>query len=265
MKKIEGEEYKQLLLDMLDAFAQVCEENNLRYILDYGTLLGAIRHGGIIPWDDDIDVSMPREDYEKLYQLAGEHKNLFGEHYALATYRREPNVQKPYFNLIDTRTISVPTKRRKRYYHPLWIDITPLDYLPDNPLLARLDKMLCLRLMRMTRASLIRLKGKHHLIRFVRQKVLEVFRQPNMRLCDYIARTHRETDVLTDYYSLHGMDNIAYMSDFDDYIYHEFEHRYRFRIPRDYGKRLTALYGDYMQLPPEDKRIPHVTKTYWVD
>lgn len=78
MEKMKPEEFKALTLDMMDHFAQFCEENKLRYVIDYGTLLGAVRHKGFIPWDDDIDVTMPREDYDRLFELTKNHTNVIG-------------------------------------------------------------------------------------------------------------------------------------------------------------------------------------------
>ena len=69
MKKLNVEEYKNLLKELLIKFDKLCQENNLKYSLAYGTLLGAVRHKGYIPWDDDIDVMMPREDYNKLLSI----------------------------------------------------------------------------------------------------------------------------------------------------------------------------------------------------
>lgn len=66
MKKLTDKEVKQIELDILEYVHNFCEENGLKYIMNYGTLIGAVRHKGFIPWDDDIDISMPRADYEKL-------------------------------------------------------------------------------------------------------------------------------------------------------------------------------------------------------
>ena len=65
MEQIRNEELKQIELDIFQQVIEICEKHNLRYIVDYGSLIGIVRHGGFIPWDDDIDVSMPRPDYEK--------------------------------------------------------------------------------------------------------------------------------------------------------------------------------------------------------
>ena len=68
-KEISIKEAQSIMLDMLINFHKICKENDLSYFLDWGTLLGAVRHNGFIPWDDDLDVSMPREDFEKFKKL----------------------------------------------------------------------------------------------------------------------------------------------------------------------------------------------------
>ncbi len=72
--------------DCLDFFVKICEENNLGYILDFGTLLGAVRHKGFIPWDDDVDLGMPREDYEKFLKIFDKYTN--NGRFSLETYKR---------------------------------------------------------------------------------------------------------------------------------------------------------------------------------
>lgn len=83
MERLTTEEFKSLTLDMMDHFARFCEENGLRYVIDYGTLLGTVRHKGRIPWDDDIDVTMPREDYKKLLDMVNKQKKVIGGTYLL--------------------------------------------------------------------------------------------------------------------------------------------------------------------------------------
>ena len=106
MKKMTQEEIKAVQLDMLSAFHLFCVENNLRYFLDAGSLLGAIRHNGFIPWDDDIDVGMPRSDYEKIIEIG---QAGFGDHYRIMP--AEEGVY-TFAKVVDTRTemIKLPAR-----------------------------------------------------------------------------------------------------------------------------------------------------------
>ena len=97
MKKITLEESKRLQLDILDAFDAFCQKNELRYMLAYGTLLGAVRHKGFIPWDDDIDLYMPIEDYRKMADILNQKQNngFFSERYRVAGHDSlPPNLRK---------------------------------------------------------------------------------------------------------------------------------------------------------------------------
>ncbi|MBQ8635886.1 LicD family protein [bacterium] len=101
----------------LKAFDKICEENNLRYWIDFGTLLGAIRHGGFIPWDDDIDIAMPREDYEKLIE---NHTKYF---------ENEPNFKLSFENNKKNKCF---VKLSHKHSHNLFIDIFPYDFYHSN-------------------------------------------------------------------------------------------------------------------------------------
>ena len=72
MKKLTDKEVKQIELDILEYVHNFCEENGLKYIMNYGTLIGAVRHKGFIPWDDDIDIMMTRDEYEKLEKVSNQ-------------------------------------------------------------------------------------------------------------------------------------------------------------------------------------------------
>lgn len=117
-------EKQNALLDILIEFDRVCRMNGLRYSLAYGTLLGAVRHKGFIPWDDDVDVFMPRPDYEKLHELAASGKAGFGEPFFLSEDRGK-NAEYPISVLLDRRYyVKSNTHIRLPY---LWIDIYPVD------------------------------------------------------------------------------------------------------------------------------------------
>ena len=93
--------HKEILLKLLDRFVDVCEKNGLRYYLAAGSVLGAVRHHGIIPWDDEIDVFMPREDYELLQHLPDD---IFGQGFRLASWKKTKNYTYDFLKLesLDT-------------------------------------------------------------------------------------------------------------------------------------------------------------------
>ena len=120
MKEISAPQAKRILVEILQEFHQFCHRENLRYSLYAGSLIGALRHQGFIPWDDDIDVLMPREDYERLFQLY--HTSPHPAHLELNDSRTRPDYFYPFMKLEDTRTIMVG-KGKERVRIGLHIDI----------------------------------------------------------------------------------------------------------------------------------------------
>lgn len=124
------EELFLCLTDILKEFDRVCTKNNLKYYLFAGTLLGAIRHKGIIPWDDDIDVAMPRSDYNKLLKLPAIE---FGEKYFLQTPATDKGYHKAFAKLRNSDTTEIPyVDAAFDYNHGVFIDIFPLDEVPND-------------------------------------------------------------------------------------------------------------------------------------
>ena len=118
-------------LDLLNEFDCVCKENNLKYFISYGSLLGAIRHNGFIPWDDDIDVTMPRCDYEKLCSIS---QNSFRYPYFFQTEESDPGFSRPFARLRNSETTAIQKiedNGRIPYNQGVFIDIFPLDNFPD--------------------------------------------------------------------------------------------------------------------------------------
>ena len=124
------EEIKGKELYILKEFDRICQENGLKYSLIYGTLLGAVRHGGFIPWDDDVDVCMLREDYEKFCKIAPKRlpEDLFYQSH---------ETEREYFQLFDKIRLNNTIFKEKYYaqyhiHHGIYIDIFPCDKIPQN-------------------------------------------------------------------------------------------------------------------------------------
>lgn len=126
MKKLSEREIQLSILQILQYFDSYCKKYQLRYYLSGGTLLGAIRHKGFIPWDDDIDVCMPRPDYEKLLITF---KNNANEKYLLSSFD-VGNSYRPYVKILDLKTKVISKNSEDEQY--LWIDVIPVDGLPDG-------------------------------------------------------------------------------------------------------------------------------------
>ena len=111
-------------LNILKDFIKVCEKNNLRYYLVSGTCLGAVRHQGFIPWDDDIDVGMPREDYNKLITLQKD----FNERYFIQTYKTDKKYLYNFAKIRDSETTYIENNfMTTQINHGVWLDVFPLD------------------------------------------------------------------------------------------------------------------------------------------
>ena len=118
------------MLDILKYFIAVCEKNGFRYWLAGGSCLGAVRHQGFIPWDDDLDVYMPRADYERYWNLMGEKTD---DHYKLCRTTKEKNYHHRVMQIVDLNTTFIHSRNKDEdIEHGVYIDIIPIDACPDK-------------------------------------------------------------------------------------------------------------------------------------
>ena len=128
-KKLNSDEVKKIELQLLLKFDELCKKHDLQYSLCGGTLLGAIRHKGFIPWDDDIDVMMPRDDFEKLLKL--EKTQASDQVEKLVSWKSGKSIY-PFIKMINTKTVLKEKYLDKEYTTGVWIDIFPIDGMPED-------------------------------------------------------------------------------------------------------------------------------------
>ena len=266
MKNIDFEELKQIELDILKFVADFCNKNELKYFLAYGTLIGAIRHKGFIPWDDDIDIWMPRDDYNKLMDIFNQSETC---HYKLLRPNDKCSYH-PYVKVIDTRTVKIEEDYKyKNGNLGVDIDIFPLDGQPtdDNEYIKWYNK-----LQRYYWAyPFLFLKHCKKIKRIIGIPIIKLISGGKKNILNKTAQLHlkypySKTDFVGSIESCYNTKCDRYKKEwFDQTIEFEFEGA-TFKVPSEYDKILTQIYGDYMQLPPEEKRITHHSnKCYWVD
>lgn len=137
MNKEELRKMQEIELSMVKEVLKIIEKHHLRYFMLGGTLLGAVRHKGFIPWDDDVDLGMPRPDYDRFIELA---KKELPDYLKLETYKDQRNEKRLiyYCQIRNLNTSIVQHIAKKDYYTNVWIDVFPLDGMPDNPLLRKM-------------------------------------------------------------------------------------------------------------------------------
>lgn len=258
MNELTMDELKQVELEVLVQFAAICEQNGLRYFLGGGTLLGAVRHQGFIPWDDDVDVYMPRPDYMKLMQI---NPAVYDENLKLFSHYHREDYYHPFARLCDMRTRFVETKAAACELG-VFIDIFPVDGLPadiasSNSFFKQIDFLHRMRLLsvrnKLTKWSFFECIVKMPFAIYARalgpkfwvRRIDRLVRKYGFESSDFVGML-----VSINYGTRERMDKPSFAA----YMEMEFE-GYRFQAPIGYDKYLTQCYGDYMTPPPENKRF----------
>lgn len=256
---------QEIELEILQKFHSICEKHNLVYFLDAGTLLGAVRHKGFIPWDDDIDVGMPRNDYEKFLKIA---QNELGDKYFLQNRKTDKNYPFNFSKIRKNNTSFVEWGLRNvKMHHGIYIDIFPYDILPIENQEEYMRECLYLdkQFLRKFVPDLMREKEpgmKGFLKNLYKKTIYFLYKFIPEKMLDKKAK-----QLFTKYNNLDYKDKIYACHSFRDFYKFEgniifpiskvnFE-GYKFNAPHDTDKFLRKFYDDYMQLPPKDQRQGH--------
>lgn len=258
-KNIDMHELKKIELDILKSISSFCERHNLKYYLAYGTLIGAIRHEGFIPWDDDIDIWMKREDYDRFFYEF----NLENSKMKAICVENEPNYYLAYGKVIDTTTV-MEEMGNNNIPIGVYVDVFPLDNIPDSKLKFKIQNIQ-LGFFR----SLLVLKSIvpntnrgiwKNIILVVSEFILRpIKRKTLIHAIDYLSRMHngKPTDKVGTLVSwTYGAKEMFNTNMFNGGISKMFENS-AFTCPEGYDCILKNLYGDYMKLPPVEKQVSH--------
>ncbi|PCS00104.1 LPS biosynthesis protein [Lactococcus fujiensis JCM 16395] len=242
---------------------QICRENEIEYSLGGGSLLGSIRHKGYIPWDDDIDLMLIRPNYERLMSLLTE---KLPEHYSIIYYKVRPTYL-PFAKIYDNRTYFTSKLDNLNKGTGVFVDIFPMDALPDdNQKSDEFKKEIqesAIDLAASAPGTVYASASKWYY--FIGKLILWFprhlrFAGKNRQIAekvDQLMQKYENSDVKSIGYAYSGYKTEHFPREiFETYEDVQFENR-KFRKIKDHNSYLNTLYGDYMQLPPENKRVNH--------
>lgn len=259
MRKLTLEETKEIQCRLLQDVADYCEEEGLTYFLAYGTLIGAVRHNGFIPWDDDIDIAMPRSDYDKFVRTFNQRNSN--------SRVIDPRIDKDYgisfAKVYDNRTWLNEFKYHREKYG-VYIDVFPVEGVRSKCqvyIARKLSRLMHAKKANFADRSVFKnfsnIVIKFFLLPFSVQTMLHIA-DWNARRCPF--KTTPQASVLFETY---GWREVVDTGVFEQTLLHEFEGR-MYRIPVGYDKWLSSIYGDYMQLPPKEHQVGHHEyNAYW--
>lgn len=270
MKKIESiQEVQRISLSLLDSFDQFCKKHQLQYFLAWGTLLGAIRHKGFIPWDDDIDLMMLREDYDRLVELNIEQPE---EGVRFYSYKQKGDYDNVNCRFSDEHTVVDLSRIENPVNQGIWLTVFPVDAIPDNEserksflksihwryklvlALSMKDEYLDVKtpLEKYPAKALKRVLGMN-----VRKKIYNTI---HAIMRKYVNENTKDVGILSI-----GTGKRTHFSRtcFSETMMAEFEGK-EYPIPTGYDEILRNTYGNYMELPPIEQRVPkHDFEAYY--
>lgn len=259
-KKLTLQEIQKVQISILEQVDRFCKKNKITYFLTGGTLLGAVRHQGFIPWDDDIDIAMPRPDYHRFIALGA--KGI-GKNYRVVSFEQSSFHTRLYIKVINPDYLCIEQYYTTSEQTFFGIDVFPVDGIPSNPMefcryfykIRFLRKAFIFSQSRLgTGSTIIRRLLKYIPVlicnriggEYFYKKIYETLKSYPYTKSDYAG-------IIIGYY---GKKEICHRSAYDNLIALKFENK-EYPVLRNYKQYLTRLYGNYQLVPKEDHRMRH--------
>ncbi len=255
LEKGELRKLQQIELQTFKVFIDVCEKLNIKYYLIAGTLLGAVRHKGFIPWDDDIDVGIMRDDYERFLIEA---PKLLPDHLFLQTYKSDNGYPQIFAKIRNNNTAFIETSVQKnKMNHGIFIDIFPLDYcdLKKRKSFSFKIKEKFLAIRSTSLFSNMKLSLKAKIARIISCVICPSLKQSLSKRED-LYRSMQNCNHIINFSGVYGEREIMPKEWYGDGEKLNFE-GLEVTVPKFYEKWLSQVYGNYMQFPPVEKRVTH--------
>lgn len=250
-------ELRTVELEMLRSFVQVCESLDLKYYVLYGTLLGAVRHHGFIPWDDDIDIGMMRKDYECFIKKAPQY---LPDYYFVQCLASDKEYTMNMAKLRDSRTTFIETSVKGfNINHGVYIDILPLDFYPKGKMEAKIfefKKRLYSQAVRSEYLLQTSANAGQKVIAKVAHFMMKSGKNAAQKLSKLFQEQHPSNYMISNCGPWGNKKEIMPYEWYGDGITVQFE-GLDVNAPECTQKWLEHMYGNYMQLPPEEKRVTH--------
>lgn len=258
-------EIQQMELGIMEYIHEVCHKIGVKYFLSYGSLIGAVRHQGFIPWDDDMDICMLRDDYEKLQDYLIAHPD---ERYEVMSYKNNINYVYPFMKIQDNHTYLVEEDVRIDSNMGIYVDVFPVDGYEDDQVFK--DKMT--KIIKKRQLSCYTFKGitntksvVNSMIRYI-SVIIFYFTNTNKYVSqiDELAKSRKVEDYeLVDYVVYKDMNKPVWKREWLEQVEAGSFEGKEFMIPKHYHEILTSDYGNYMQLPPVEQQVSHHDFKLW--
>lgn len=252
---------RQTLLDTFKFTIELCEKNNIRYFTCGGTTLGAVRHHDLIPWDDDIDIYIPRADYNRFLMLKPELRDTGYDIVSLS----DKNYYAPFAKLVNTQTTIIEKRYNPFFIVGIYVDVFPLDYFDQSD-----DEIFKIQKISTQKFNKYLYRIRKYDIWYwwwlitdihpnkLRNSILSLFRtkSPSKYLNDFLdfEKTYSQYNGNKCLCVTQWKGKVFSKKWFDEYVEMPFAD-FTVRVPKGYHEYLTTLYGDYMTLPPLDKQV----------